>query len=135
MRPFALLWLAAVGLVAAQSPTPSTSGNQTAAVVTTTITSLVTPSPSGTPSPTTLVLTLTLNNAAQIANLSSTNGTSLNSTLSQNGTLTNATAVPWNSTDAWLPFKVVIDPAYGILGALLIISGVPVAALGGKNRW
>ena len=42
---------------------------------------------------------------------------------------------PWKEGDDWLPFNIKIDPAYGVLGALLIISGIPVAGLGGKNRW
>ncbi len=45
--------------------------------------------------------------------------------------MTNAT-VAWNETDQYLPFHVVIDPAYGTLGGLLIISGIPVALLAGR---
>jgi hypothetical protein len=35
----------------------------------------------------------------------------------------------------FVPFHIRIDPAYGTLGGLLLISGIPVAILGGKNRW
>ncbi|WWC62543.1 uncharacterized protein I303_105139 [Kwoniella dejecticola CBS 10117] len=41
----------------------------------------------------------------------------------------------WEEGDNFLPFKIKIDPAFGVLGALLIVSGIPVAVLGGKNRW
>lgn len=131
-----LTWLA---LTAAQVQTPAAASNRTE-VITTTITSLVTPSPSGSPTPTTLVLTLTVNSTAAVTNNSITdgtsgNGTAVNTTIMSNNTLKNDTQAPWNSSDAYLPFKVALDPAYGTLGALLIISGIPVAALGGKNRW
>ena len=84
---------------------------------------------SASPTPTTFVLTLTLNSSAPA------NTSSVNSTIAGNATVTNTTAAAWNETDAWLPFHVRLDPAYGVLGAVLIISGVPVAGLGGKNRW
>lgn len=51
-----------------------------------------------------------------------------------NGTAVNETQ-PWNDTLGYLPFKVKLDPAYGVAGALMILSGIPVATLGGKNRW
>lgn len=41
----------------------------------------------------------------------------------------------WSQGDDWIPFNIVIDPAYGIAGAVLILSGIPVAVLGSKNRW
>jgi hypothetical protein len=53
-----------------------------------------------------------------------------------NGTLANATEPePWKEGDGWIPFHIKIDPAFGVLGALLILSGIPVAMLGGKMRW
>ncbi|KAK8858594.1 hypothetical protein IAR55_002823 [Kwoniella newhampshirensis] len=79
----------------------------------------------------TYTLTLSLNSTklssvnASIANGSFTNGTAVN---------TNATLV-WKEGDGWIPFRIVIDPAYGISGGFFILSGIPVAVLGGKNRW
>jgi hypothetical protein len=59
--------------------------------------------------------------------------------LSNNGTLANGTmgneTTPWNDTLGYLPFTPQLDAAYGVGGALLIITGIPVATLGGKNRW
>lgn len=77
--------------------------------------------------PSTLVLTLTMNSTMF------SNGTITNTTI-ENGSLANATE-PWKEGDDYIPFGIKIDPAYGILGALLIISGIPVAMLGGKMRW
>lgn len=126
-------------LVNAQSTTPNNStsarasaasqnSNSSQAVITTTITSLALPTSSGASSQATiLVLTLTLDSASLSPNSSTT-------VTNVNGSLANAT-IPWNQTDQYLPFHIVIDPAYGILGGLLIISGIPVAGLGGKNRW
>jgi hypothetical protein len=57
-----------------------------------------------------------------------------NGTAVDNSTLTNTTE-PWKEGDDWIPFNIRLDPAYGVLGALLILSGIPVAVLGGKNRW
>ena len=79
--------------------------------------------------PSTLVLTLTINSTTF------SDGTTSNSTVENgNGTMANATE-PWKEGDKYIPFAIKIDPAYGILGALLIISGIPVAMLGGKMRW
>lgn len=63
---------------------------------------------------------------------SPTNGTLTNGTIS-NGTAVNSTA--WNDTLSYLPFTPKLDAAYGIGGGLLILTGIPVATLGGKNRW
>jgi len=62
--------------------------------------------------------------------VSSVNVSSINSSRIY-AMMTNAT-VAWNETDQYLPFHVVIDPAYGTLGGLLIISGIPVALLAGR---
>ncbi|WWD18486.1 hypothetical protein CI109_102938 [Kwoniella shandongensis] len=120
----------------ATNTTSTTRSNSSFTVLTTTLTSYPTTTFSGSSAqPSTLVLTLTLNTTdlssvnASIANGSFTNGTAINT----NGTI-NDTGV-WEEGDAWIPFHIVIDPAYGILGALLILSGIPVAVLGGKNRW
>lgn len=102
-------------------------------MITTTLTSLITPAPSGSSQrsafPTTLVLTLTVNSTTL------SDGLTTNRTVDGgNGTLANATE-PWKEGDDYIPFGIKIDPAFGVLGALLILSGIPVAMLGGKMRW
>ncbi|BEJ17576.1 hypothetical protein CspHIS471_0609770 [Cutaneotrichosporon sp. HIS471] len=98
-------------------------------VVTTTITSFVA-GPSGTqPAVFTFTFTVGLNDTA-----SGLNGTLTNGTVTGNGTISNET-LPWNDTLTYLPFSPKLDVAYGLGGALLILSGIPVATLGGKNRW
>ncbi|ORY28458.1 hypothetical protein BCR39DRAFT_468244 [Naematelia encephala] len=133
LHHFAILAFLSSILISAQSSSTSTisrSSNSPSRLLTTTITSLVTPtSGSASPSPSTLVLTLTLNGSSLDGG--NGNGSLVNQTALNNAT----TSVPWNETDAWLPFHIKIDPAYGVLGALLITSGIPVAVLGGKNRW
>jgi hypothetical protein len=120
------------------SPTASaTPNNSSLQIITTTLTSLITPSPSGSGSqarsayPTTLVLTLTVNSTTF------SDGSTTNATVEGgNGTLANATeTAPWKEGDDYIPFGIKIDPAFGVLGALLILSGIPVAMLGGKMRW
>ena len=76
-----------------------------------------------------MTFTLTLNSTSP----SVINDTIANATANANGTM-NGTA-EWQEGDDWLPFDIVIDPAYGVLGALLILSGIPLAVLGVKNRW
>lgn len=64
------------------------------------------------------------------------NGTLNGTGIYGNGTNGTANATqPWNDTLGYLPFTPKLDPAYGVAGALMILSGVPVATLGGKNRW
>ena len=41
----------------------------------------------------------------------------------------------WNGTQTWLPFEIKIDAAYGVAGGFLILTALPLTALGGKNRW
>jgi hypothetical protein len=110
----------------------ATPGNSSLQVITTTITSLVTPTASGSrsASPTTFVLTLTVNSTTF------SDGSTSNTTVegNGNGTMANATE-PWKTGDDTIPFMIKIDPAFGVLGALLILSGIPVAMLGGKMRW
>jgi hypothetical protein len=45
----------------------------------------------------------------------------------------NATATPTQSSGPVLDTRV--DPGFGVLGALLILTGLPSAFLGHKNRW
>jgi hypothetical protein len=100
-------------------------------VIATTITSLV-PGPSGTQTNVfTFTFTVGLNGTADGLN---NNGTLTNGTVDGNGTISNET-LPWNDTLSYLPFSPKLDAAYGLGGALLILSGIPVATLGGKNRW
>ncbi|OCF43573.1 hypothetical protein I317_02591 [Kwoniella heveanensis CBS 569] len=120
----------------------STSRSTTTSFNITTLTTSLTVYPTSTPSgvkvePTTLALTFTMNTT----DLNEGGAFSATNASIWNGTLTNGTIPfdgenkPWEEGDSWLPFKIRIDPAYGVLGALLIVSGIPVAVLGGKNRW
>lgn len=147
MRINQFFWasLAVLPIAFAQSSSNSTStptasatpNNSSLQVITTTLTSLITPSPSVSGSQarsaytTTLVLTLTVNSTTF------SDGSRTNATVDGgNGTLANATEKePWKEGDDYIPFGIKIDPAFGVLGALLILSGIPVAMLGGKMRW
>lgn len=100
-------------------------------VVATTITSLV-PGPSGSTQTAVFTFTFTVGRHNNTAN--GPNSTLTNGTVDTNSTH-NETVGPWNDTLAYLPFSPKLDPAYGLGGALLILSGIPVATLGGKNRW
>jgi len=55
--------------------------------------------------------------------------------LAANGTILNAKTEIWNGTQEYLPFKIRIDAAYGVAGGFLVLTGIPLAVLGGKNRW
>lgn len=53
-----------------------------------------------------------------------------------NGTVLVAGLQPYDGNlTLGLPFHVALDPAYGIGGAVLVVSGGFVGVLGGKNRW
>ncbi|WRT67799.1 uncharacterized protein IL334_004773 [Kwoniella shivajii] len=80
---------------------------------------------------TTLTLSFTLNTS----DYSSVNQSIWQGDYTNGTTPFNGTDKPWEEGDGFLPFKIKIDPAFGVLGGLLIISGIPVAVLGGKNRW
>lgn len=116
---------------AAARPTGnSTIANTTSSLplLTTTITSII-HAATGTPQTTDYVLTLAVNGSDLLyQNGSIVNQTALNKSVAD-------TMLPWNETDQYLPFRVALDPAYGVLGGLLIVTGIPVAVLGGKNRW
>lgn len=145
MRFWSLAAAALAPIALAQSSTSSASAsasaranatqaaNSTVSYITTTITSLIS-SGTASPSPTTFVLTLTLNSTAYQNGTVSNSTTGLNGTAISNGTASNATE-PWKAGDDWIPFSIPIDATYGVLGAFLIITGIPVAVLGGKNRW
>ncbi|WWC70742.1 uncharacterized protein I206_104693 [Kwoniella pini CBS 10737] len=116
----------------------STSTSSTSTLNITTFTTTLTTFPTTTtlsesiqPPATTLTLTFTTNSSDYShINESIWQGNYTNGTIPFDGT-----NKVWEEGDNFLPFKIKIDPAYGVIGALLIISGIPVAVLGGKNRW
>ncbi|TYJ58860.1 hypothetical protein B9479_000292 [Cryptococcus floricola] len=124
----------------ASTNSTSTQASTTQTTLTTTLTTFpTTTSLSENPAPSTYTLTFTLASSSdanstsiddQLASLNTSisNGTYTDDIAPDNGTL-------WHEGDGWIPFHIVIDPAYGIAGAFLIITGIPVATLGGKNRW
>ncbi|WVQ72782.1 hypothetical protein IAR50_002342 [Cryptococcus sp. DSM 104548] len=124
----------------ASTNSSSTLASTTQTTLTTTLTTFpTTTSLRDNPSPSTYTLTFTLSSSSdanstslddQLASLdaSISNGTYTDDIPPDNGTI-------WHEGDSWIPFHIVIDPAYGIAGAFLIITGIPVATLGGKNRW
>lgn len=69
--------------------------------------------------PTTVVLTIAPSNNT--------------ATSTANATATHATATPTQPSVPVLDTRV--DPAFGVVGALLILTGLPSAFLGHKNRW
>ncbi|KAK6908218.1 hypothetical protein I203_102219 [Kwoniella mangroviensis CBS 8507] len=82
---------------------------------------------------TTLALTFTLNASDYTSvNESIWKGNYTNGTIPWDGS---EKTKPWQEGDGFIPFNIKIDPAFGVLGGLLIVSGIPVAVLGGKNRW
>ncbi|KAJ9106093.1 hypothetical protein QFC21_001233 [Naganishia friedmannii] len=132
----------------ATSRPASATDNSTASQLITTILTTITPVSSGAaPITTPFVLTIALNTTLPTAANSSSsttyaNGTTIYSngttvysdgtTITSNGTvissngttIINGTAADvWNGTQAWLPFKVRIDGAYGAGGAVLLLSG------------
>lgn len=56
--------------------------------------------------------------------------------LSSSSTTPTATASP-SATSSPAPIRLdtTLDPGFGVLGALLILTGIPSAFLGHKNRW
>ena len=142
MRLFWLWSLALCALTSAQQSTsqqstsarPSSTPNPTHNVITTTITSIIPSASAHNATTNILTLTLTINTTAPDTNHTLSNGTVIaaNGTILSNGT---ANSTIWHEGDDWIPFHIKIDPAYAVLGALFILSGIPVAILGGKNRW
>ncbi|KAF8523049.1 hypothetical protein BU17DRAFT_44118 [Hysterangium stoloniferum] len=131
--PLLILFLA--NLVEAQSQPGSSTTLSNATSTTLNVTSIITSTPVATRTivsagntlqstsfvPTTIVLTL----APPVTETPT-------STTSDNATATGTTA-PTESSGPTLDTKV--DPAFGVLGALLILTGLPSAFLGHKNRW
>ena len=57
------------------------------------------------------------------------NGTFIYPNGTSNATAANVTApLP-------VPYLIKLDGAYGVAGSILILTGIPIATLGGKNRW
>ncbi|OBZ78794.1 hypothetical protein A0H81_00852 [Grifola frondosa] len=67
-----------------------------------------------------------------VSRTQSTNATATNSTTSATSTSTSASA---SATSDPIHLDTKIDPAFGVLGAILILTGIPSAFLGHKNRW
>ncbi|KAH9947927.1 hypothetical protein B0H21DRAFT_297027 [Amylocystis lapponica] len=112
--------------VFAQSSTPAPSSSS------------ATPSPSTTLSLTTgsYVITSVEQSGGRNITLSAVVPTTYNVTV----TLSPTASAPTNTTSATpsappIVLDTVIDPAFGVLGALLILTGIPSAFLGHKNRW
>lgn len=57
------------------------------------------------------------------------NGTFIYPNGTSNATATNLTA------PLAVPYDIKLDGAYGVAGAILILTGIPIATLGSKNRW
>lgn len=60
--------------------------------------------------------------------------TTASSLLSAATTTPDATASDLSSSNN-LPLRTTIDPAFGVLGAILVITGLPMAFYGHRNRW
>ncbi|KDQ63511.1 hypothetical protein JAAARDRAFT_53717 [Jaapia argillacea MUCL 33604] len=119
-----LVFATCLSFAAAQSSTPSSSAPSSTSVsnVTTTSLSLVTSS---------VTRVLTTQSGGQNITVTTVVPSIFNVTITPTATATaSASATP---TPISLATK--IDPAFGVLGALLIITGLPTAILGHRNRW
>ncbi|KLO09329.1 hypothetical protein SCHPADRAFT_943720 [Schizopora paradoxa] len=122
---FAVLAIVARPVAAQNSSSATSSGSSTSlstTVITTNITTTQTSTTAG----------RTLTNTAVVL-------TTFTSTLTPTSTTTaNATATS-NSTSSATPTPITLDtrisPGFGVLGAILIITGLPSAFWGHKNRW
>ncbi|PWZ02875.1 hypothetical protein BCV70DRAFT_7645 [Testicularia cyperi] len=121
--------------------TAPSSANSTTQSSSTFISTITTTLSSGTSLPTSLTSSASRNGsvwyipvitAVPITTTQSANATS--TSVSAPSTATNAasTTTPKATT---LPLKTVIDPAFGVLGAILILTGLPMAFYGHRNRW
>ena len=52
-----------------------------------------------------------------------------------NGTYVFANGTTSATVPLAVPYAIKLDGAYGVAGAVLILTGIPINALGGKNRW
>ncbi|KZV75481.1 hypothetical protein PENSPDRAFT_680956 [Peniophora sp. CONT] len=128
-----------IGAVFAQSPTSqapsstqqssaapsSTTASPSVTVFSTTSSSLST-SVSGTGNRAVVFSTF----VADVINVTSTISPSVTSATSTTSATASASATP-----APIVLDTKVDPAFGVLGALLILTGIPTAFLGHKNRW
>ncbi|KAF9496091.1 hypothetical protein BDN71DRAFT_778180 [Pleurotus eryngii] len=134
MSPPRFLILALVlfaGLVSAQdSPSPSPSPSSASPTATG-------PSPSLSLSLTTSTATVitTTRSAGQNVPLTSMSTTVLNATYTITPTATSSAATETSPTPEPIVLDTRVDPAFGVLGAILIITGLPSAFWGHKNRW
>lgn len=65
-----------------------------------------------------------------------TNATSTAAPSSTSSSAASATSTALiRSSNSSLPLDTVIDPAFGVLGAILIVAGLPMAFYGHRNRW
>ncbi|KAF9474089.1 hypothetical protein BDN70DRAFT_816276 [Pholiota conissans] len=129
----ALLLLAPLLLVAAQStslssPTPSVTVSLTTGSVTVT---LATSRPGAQPSTFVTVLPGVVSNVTITLTPSST---SSSTSLSSTTTTTTAASAASHTPDPFV-LETKVDPAFGVLGVVLILTGLPSAFWGHKNRW
>ncbi|KAI0931887.1 hypothetical protein AcW1_000833 [Taiwanofungus camphoratus] len=127
--------LCLLSVVSAQSSTTNSSATSASASASST----PTPAPSTSLSLTTSYVTIatTIHSGNQNYSLAtvvpvSTYNVTVTATSSASTTTNSSTASP-SATPITLDTR--IDPAFGVLGALLIITGLPSAFLGHKNRW
>ncbi|KAF4605111.1 hypothetical protein EYR40_003894 [Pleurotus pulmonarius] len=131
MRFLILAFLLFAGLVSAQdSPSPSPSPTSASPTATG-------PSPSLSLSLTTSTATVitTTRSAGQNVPITSMSATVLNVTYTITPTATSSAAAETSPTPEPIVLDTRVDPAFGVLGAILIITGLPSAFWGHKNRW
>ncbi|KAG5647627.1 hypothetical protein DXG03_008980 [Asterophora parasitica] len=130
--------------VAAQAPPPSPSPSPSPSPAPSpgpSPSSVSTPSPSLSLSLTTATLTATLTTRSrnQLSLVTSAIQSTFNvtHTVSPTSSAPSATtsAVEESPTPAPIVLATVLDPAFGVLGAILVITGLPSAFWGHKNRW
>ncbi|KAH8835265.1 hypothetical protein DL96DRAFT_1675364 [Flagelloscypha sp. PMI_526] len=73
-------------------------------------------------------------NAVQTTTILSSFSVNVTSTLTPTSSATSAAASA-SSTPPPIVLETKVDPAFGVLGALLILTGLPSAFMGHKNRW
>ncbi|CCL98299.1 uncharacterized protein FIBRA_00293 [Fibroporia radiculosa] len=141
-RWFSALWpclLVVVCLSSAASAASPTSTSPTSS--STTANSTVTPAPTSyslATSYVTIATTILSNNQnisvstvlPVVYNATVTSNTTANASQTTNGTTASGSATPTP-----IVLDTTIDPAFGVLGALLILTGLPCVFLGHKNRW
>jgi hypothetical protein len=127
-----------LGFVAAQSSSSSQSGS-TSASSTTNSASNSTSSPSVTFSLTTATTTETtaISTNNKVSSFTTVVTTTFNASITvspTSSTASSATVSPSQTADPRV-LQTKLDPAFGVLGAILILTGLPSAFWGHKNRW